>query len=267
MNTTSQLVKQLLRARSFNQPLSLESALALTPESEAEAYQVQIDVASELGWFDSNYGPQLWKLGGEIGHSTAAALDISVLKYHSEIKPLVLYVDEACTFTGLEIELAVKLKKPLKAGDGLSDAISAIGKTYLALEVCDERAEHWEALPDLFRLADHQMNRSIVLFGTPLTGWSDTLNHITPVIHLGEELINKNTLTHPQGHPLQALPWLANLSQTLYQQPLQAGTIIATGTWIGMQVISESKPFSASVKGFSKIEVLLAAKGNTINIF
>lgn len=259
MKANHQLVKRLLEARNLNTPLTLQAAIELSPKDKCEAYQVQKAVAHELGWFNTQ-GPRLWKLGGKLGYPTAAALGVSVLTHHTKSEPLVLYVDEACTFTGIELELAVKLKKPLSAGDDLNDAIAAIGETYLALEVCDERAEEWQSLPDLFQLADHHMNRKIILFGMPFEGWHDDLIHITPVIQLGQELISDKTLTHPQGHPLQALPWLANLSQGLYGRPLESGTIISTGTWAGMQMISQSKSFSASLDGFQKAEILLTSR-------
>ena len=259
MKNNHKLIEQLIKSRSLNIPLTLTSAIELAPESEFEAYQVQKTISQKLGWFDSQ-GPKLWKLGGLLGNPTAAALDLSMLKHHTKNEPLALHIGEACTFTGLEFELAVKLKRTLKASDSLDDAISAIGETYLALEICDERAEQWQFLPDLFRLADHQMNRNIVLFGLPITGWPNEFSHITPIIHLGQQLINEKILTHPQGHPLQSLPWLANLSQTLYEQPLESGTIISTGTWAGMQILSESAPFSVSLNGFPKIEALLSSK-------
>jgi len=259
MKANHQLVKRLLEARNLNTPLTLQAAIELSPKDKCEAYQVQKAVAHELGWFNTQ-GPRLWKLGGKLGDPTAAALDMSVLTHHTKREPLVLYVDEACTFTGIELELAVKLKKPLKAGDDLDDAIAAIGETYLALEICDERAEQWQSLPELFQLADHQMNRHIILFGLPFEGWHDELTHIAPVIQLGQDLISDERLTHPQGHPLQALPWLANLSQSLYGQPLESGTIISTGTWAGMQEVSQSKPFSASLEGFQKAEILLTSR-------
>lgn len=259
MKNNHQLIDQLLKARNLNTPLTLQAAIELSPKSEFEAYQVQKTVSQELGWFDSQ-GPKVWKLGGARGDSTAAALGLSTVKHHVESEPLVLHMNEACTFTGIEFELVVKLNKPLKAGDDLNDAIAAIGETYLALEICDERAEQWQSLPALFRLADHQMNRNLVLFGMPISGWIDKLLHITPVIHSGQELINAKTLTHPQGHPLQALPWLAKLSQTLYKQPLESGTIISTGTWAGMQMLSESAPFSALLNSFPKVEALLTSK-------
>lgn len=257
MNNNELLIAALLKAREENQPIPLQNAINLTPINENEAYQVQKVVSQKLGWFQQK-APKVWKLGGTKGNVTAAALAQSSLVIHSEKRPFILKSDEACSFTGLELELTVKLKKTLTSSDTFDDVISAIGEVYLSLEVCDQRAEEWQKLPSLFRLADHHMNRSIILFGDPLSNWSDDLTHISPMIKLGNKVLNEKLLSHPQGHPLEALLWLAELSQKMYQEPLVKGTIIATGAWAGIQEISKLKPFYASLKGFDDIEVLLS---------
>ena len=259
MKANEQLINALVRARNSKQPIALNEAIRLTPDNETAAYAVQKEVAQALDWF-KDQTPKLWKLGGTPGQPSAAALPQSALQYHDTNKTLMLEREDECLFTGLELELAVKLNKTLYAGDNLDNAKAAIGEVYLALEVCDQRAQQWQSLPSLFKLADHQMNRSIILCGMPLSEWDEQLMNIAPFIQLGKEVINDNTLiTHPQGHPLKMLPWLATLSEQLYQQPLQAGSIIATGAWAGIQTISESTPFKATLNNFPEIRVELTA--------
>jgi len=261
MEAHNNLISALVNARALNQPLPLQQAIKLCPQSTSDAYTIQKGIAKELGWF-KHTPPQIWKLGGTKETPTAAALDESVLHYHLNKEPHVLYESEACTFTGLELELVVKLNKTVKPGDSLNEVITAVGEVYLALEICDQRAETWEKLPDLFRLADHQMNRSLILFNQPLQEWHENLTKIAPSIHLGSEVMSDGILNHPQGHPLGALPWLASLSEELYQQPLNEGTLIATGTWSGIQMLTEDRPFFASLKGFQDIKVTLQAHKN-----
>ena len=81
METNNQLINALLKARELNQPLPLERAIELCPESTSEAYNIQKNIAKELGWFNTD-SPQIWKLGGTLKTPTAAALDKSVLQYH-----------------------------------------------------------------------------------------------------------------------------------------------------------------------------------------
>lgn len=263
MSIERTLINKLITARLSNQPLSLDEALPLTPAHAFSGYRIQAAIADALNWFDDR-GPMLWKLGGARGESSAAALGLSALTHHPAGQPLRLSAQDACTFTGLELELAVRLNKPLLPGSTLPEAIAAIGETYLALEVCDQRAEQWASLPALFRLADHQMNRRLVLLGEPLSGWQASLVNIAPSIHQGSILISDGLLSHPQGHPLAALPWLANLSQAIYGQPLAEGTVIATGTWAGLQTLTETTPFSATLDAFSPVEVSLHTDAEAI---
>jgi len=258
MDKLQSLVAQLVAARQQLKPMTYQQALDLSPSTVQQAYQVQGEVAKQLGWFKQG-GLKLWKLGGELGHSSAAALDDSLLSHHQDSCELVIPAAEACSFSALELELAVRLKQPLAYGCNLSEAKAAIGEVYLALEVCDLRADNWQQLPSLYRLADHQMNRRIILLGSPLIGWDEQYSQIAPVIKLGEQTLSRAKLTHPQGHPLAALPWLANLSQALYQQPLAAGSIIATGTWAGLQTLTPATPFFASLEGFAPVQVRLEA--------
>ncbi|SEG86170.1 fumarylacetoacetate hydrolase family protein [Marinobacterium lutimaris] len=253
---TTPLIDLLSQAWTTGPSLSAEQAKELAPKDFPEAYSIQQQVGKALGWFDAE-GPKFWKLGGPKGGSTGAGVPISLVRQVPADIPVQLFSDDACNFTALEVELAVRLGQPLEPGCTLEDACAAVAEVYLAIEVCDLRAENWQELPPTYRLADQQMSRGFLLTGTPLSGWRDELKQISPTISINDTLISEGLLSHPQDHPLAALPWLANLSAALYDAPLSEGTVIATGTWAGMHLLAPGDHFRVALEGFDSFDATL----------
>ena len=254
---SNRLTERLVQAWQQGTLLSEAEARALAPTSFAEACRVQQAVARELGWFDQQ-APSFWKLGGNAGAASAAAVPDHLVKWHTGDQPVHLCSDDAFTFTALEFELSVRLGRPLEAGATLDEARDAIAEVYLTLEVCDLRAPNAMNLPASYRLADQQMSRGFVLAGAPLEGWHETLlAQIAPRLTQNGDPLSEGTLQHPQGHPLAALPWLANLSTALYGQPLTEGSLIATGTWKGMHLLQPGDQFCAQLQGFGTVQAVL----------
>ncbi|WP_432696572.1 fumarylacetoacetate hydrolase family protein [Marinobacterium sp. YM272] len=256
---TNPLIDLLSEAWTTGSAMSTEQATKLAPADFPSAYRVQQKVAEALNWFDET-GPKFWKLGGPKGGSTGAGVTDSLVRQVPGGTPVQLFSDDACNFTALEVELAVRLGRTLEPGCTLADACSAVAEVYLAIEVCDLRAENWQELPLTYRLADQQMSRGFLLMGKPIAGWKDELKQIAPAISINDTLISEGLLTHPLDHPLAALPWLANLSVALYGTPLTAGTVIATGTWAGMHLLAPGDHFRVAVDGFDRVNVTLDAE-------
>lgn len=253
-----QLSIALATAWQSGELLDFDTALELSPTNNAEAYQVQMNVARKLGWF-ANDAPQAWKLGGPLGGSTAAPVPQSAIVHRASGKTARLSTADQFDYTALEVELIIRLGQDLPAGCTLEEAKRAICEVYLGVEVCDSRAPGWKALPPTFHLADRQMNRGLILSGVALAGWCDEMATIAPKVTLNNQIISEGPLHHPQGHPLGALPWLANLAQTFYGQPLRAGTLIATGTWNGLHLLNTNDHFSIELDGFTPFQIKLLA--------
>ncbi len=256
------LIDKLSEAWSGGPALSAEQARALAPRNHAEAYAIQRGVGKALGWF-GEAGPEFWKLGGPRGSSTAAPVPKSLIKRLAADQQVQLVDDDACQFTALEVELAVRLGEPLLPGSTLEEACAAIDAVYLAIEVCDLRASDLEQVPNTFRLADQQVNRGFLLLDNPVEGWRSDFEQITPLIKRNDDVLSHSTLTHPQGHPLTALPWLANLSAALYQAPLATGTLIATGAWAGMHMLKTGDQFHAHLDNFTPFSASLETATST----
>lgn len=253
---TNLLIDLLSSAWTTGRGLSAEQAMKLAPKDFPEAYRVQQKVAEALNWFDES-GPKFWKLGGPKGGATGAGVPQSLVRQVPGGTPVQLFSDDACNFTALEVELAVRLGQTLEPGCTLADACAAVAEVYLAIEVCDLRAENWQETPLTYRLADQQMSRGFLLTGTPISGWQDELKQISPAISINDTILSEGLLSHPQDHPLAALPWLANLSAALYGAPLSAGTVIATGSWAGMHLLAPGDRFRVAADGFDSVNITL----------
>lgn len=252
---TSELAALLAGAWRSGRPLAFDAAVAAAPDGEATAYAVQDAVAAALGWFPRGR-PGAWKMGAPTRDDapTAAPIpDAAVIAAPARL------TDPAHTLIGIEIELALRLARPLPAGASRAEAAAAVGEVLAAIEVCDVRAERWAELPPLFRLADQQMNRWLIL-GTGVAGpWSDAF--ATAGVRLavnGVERIRRIG-GHPLEDPLFLLPWLASHAAAR-GAGLAAGDLITTGTWTGLVEARPGDRIHAAFAGIGEVSMEAAAR-------
>ena len=125
----------------------------------------------------------------------------------------------------------VRLGRDLDEHADLSVARDAIDAWIPATELCDTWFDSGEHAHPLLRLADQQLNRALIL-GEPVdlaVGW--------PLQWL-ELRVNGQRQAGARGShlfsdPLNSLPWLARHAAA-HGTPLNAGDLIATGSWTGL---------------------------------
>lgn len=255
MKSMSVLSNALVEAWRSGQPLNAEAATHLAPPDEAAAYRVQREVADALGWFPSGR-PRAWKMGAatrDAEPTAAPVADAALLA-----SPAQLPATSAHTLIGVEVELAVRLARPLGAGASAADARAAVGEVLVAIEICDVRARDWPMLPPLFRLADQQMNRWLIL-GDGVEGpWRDEFatREVTLEVN-GVETVRCRG-GHPLEDPLFLLPWLAGHVAAEYPDGLQAGDVVTTGTWTGLVAAKPGDRVRASFDGIGAVEVAVS---------
>ena len=139
---------------------------------------------------------------------------------------------------GVEAEIAVVFGKDLPARTypyQQGEVLAAVRGICVAIEVCDTRLAEWESADAFSKLADHQLNVALV------TG--DDVSDLTPIDFGAQEvrtwidgvLLKKGKGCHALGNPLTLLPWLADHAGT--RNPLKAGDVVTTGSWLGMHFI------------------------------
>ncbi|MCE8040409.1 hypothetical protein [Halomonas sp. MCCC 1A11062] len=234
------LVVALAEAWRNGTPLAAETARRLAPDSRTAAYATQAVLGQRLGWWPAGR-PHAWKLA--MGQPPLAAPIPDALLLPSPAR-LASWV----SVPGIEVELAVRLSRALLPGAGRDECEAAVGETLAVIERFDVRAEGWPELPQNFLLADLQMHAGLVL-GSGVQGWpgdtSLTLNIAAPP---------GSTWQHPLGDPLALLPWLAEHAAA-QGWTLQAGDLIATGSWCGMYEVPPGGCVRARFDGIGEVEL------------
>ena len=236
------LVDALALAWQEGRPLSAEVARRLAPAGPDAAYATQSALGKRLGWWPAGR-PHGWKLA--MGQPPKAAPIPDGL-----YQPSPGQMHDRVSVAGIEVELAVRLSRPLSAGASRQEAEAAVGETLAVIEGFDVRAEHWRELPPSFLLADLQMHAGLVI-GSGVSGWAgDT--------HLSLEVTGLSTGSegwqHPLGDPLALLPWLADHAAGR-GWPLQAGDLVATGSWCGMLEVPPGGHIAATFEGVGEVSL------------
>ncbi|VVN40047.1 2-keto-4-pentenoate hydratase [Pseudomonas fluorescens] len=235
MNDVQRVAASLIRAweEGVRQPLT-----GLHLDNQAQAYEVQQQVAEAVGWF-ADAPARAWKLGGA-PHGLISAAGVPA----TEIKPSGWQLPTGyCHAAGIEGELFVRLGRDLDQHTDLAAAYAAIDAWMPGIELCDTRWIQGDQADPLLRLADRQLNRALIVGpAQDLTQSPDWAHQRVELWVDGQPVFNGNN-SHPFAEPLNSLPWLARHAVE-QGNPLRAGDLIATGSWTGIFWA----PFSARVE-------------------
>ena len=164
---------------------------------------------------------------------------------------------------GVECEIAVRLGSVILASEaphsveGVSAAVAAL---FPAIEIVDDRYADFEAREPDWRtwLADDFFGAGIVL-GEPIAEWrkldlaavhgSMRINDIEVGSGHGRDIIN--------GHPLEALVWLAN-AEAARERDLPAGWIVMLGSIVQTKWVAKGDLVAVEIEGLGAASVRFA---------
>ncbi len=218
----------LLQARRTQQPVPAPSAQLA---DAAAAYAVQGAVAAKLGWFDDG-PPRHWKSGGA---SRDAVLT------HAPLPPAGVWSSPADArdwpfqLRGVEAEVALRLGREVDAATAASfdpeQAGEWVDAMCVTIEIVDSRWVEGPKAPPLARLADLQSHGALVLgewVPFERRDWSAQVCRV----RMGDRPPAEFRGSHTLGDPLYGLPaWLRHVTA---DGSVPAGTVVTTGTWIGL---------------------------------
>jgi 2-keto-4-pentenoate hydratase len=224
------LVDELVAIRQDRKGLAEADAWAIsTPQ---EAYQVQTEVAARCDWFAG--GPPLfWKSGGPSRDSVLTHAPLppaGVVRSPGDLKEMEF------AMRGIEAEIALRLGQAVDFD--IANALDAEGAHKLvdamavSIEIVDSRWQQGMSAPVLLKLADLQSHGALVLgewvpFQT--VDWAQQSCRV----QIGEQPEVFQRGTHMLGDPAWLLPqWLRHACARFGKLP--AGTVITTGTWVGI---------------------------------
>ncbi len=252
--TADDLVAALVAARSAHRPLA-SADWAHTLADAPSAYAAQDAVAHALGWF-VGAAPLHWKSGGP---SRAGALT------HAPLPPTGVFPSGA-NLAGwplhhriIEGEIALRLGAsvtPEQAAELTPDDVdSLIEAMAVAIEVVDSRWHEVGQAPALLRLADQQSHGALVLGDWLPYARRDWATQACTAC-IGSQPAVQRTGSHSLGDPAWLLPtWLRHA--TRHGAPVPAGTVVTTGTWVGMLPARAGDAVSIEFTGIGRAELHL----------
>ncbi|NMM81351.1 2-keto-4-pentenoate hydratase [Acidovorax sp. SRB_14] len=221
----------------------------------AAAYGVQDALAQAMGWFAA--GPvRHWKSGGP---NRQAVLTHAPLPPAGVRTSPAVYSDMQFHTIGIEAEIALRLGQavsPAQAVALMPDAAgSLVDAMAVSIEIVDSRWTEGGDAPALLRLADLQSHGALVLgewVPYAMRDWAAQ----RCVARIGTREPVLRTGTHPLGDPAWLLPtWLRHLTRS--GQTVPAGTVVTTGSWVGLLPAQRGEVVVAEFEGVGSASLTL----------
>jgi 2-keto-4-pentenoate hydratase len=201
------------------------------PDAEA-AYAVQEGVARRLRWFVAGE-PSTWKVGVASG---------ALRRTHARLPPAGVWhspahaADWPFNLRGIEAEIAFRLGRDVTPQEAVAldvaDAAALIDAMCVSIEIADSRWMEGLKAPALNLLADLQSHGALVLGDWAPFAPSDWTMQVCRGA-VGSQLAVERRGSHALGDPTQLLvDWMRHATHG--GQALPAGSVVTTGSWVGI---------------------------------
>ena len=153
-----------------------------------------------------------------------------------------------------EAEIAFVLKEDIQ-GPGITkeDIISATDKIFPCFEIVDSRIDNWKIkIQDT--IADNASCGIFVIGEGACAPDKFSMDELEVVVNKNGEFLSSGFGSAVQGHPAEAVAWLAN---TLggYEIPLSKGEFILSGSLVPLEPAKAGDKFSMELKGVGTCEI------------
>lgn len=245
MSAVDEAARLLATARASGRPLDALPA-SCRPSSLEDAYAIQ-QATTELAG-DSIAG---WKVGttpeGLLAHG--GLLRSRILADGSQVAATLV------PLLGVEAEIAFRLDRALPPRpqeytyEEVAESVTALP----AIEVVDSRFRGYPNVPFLDRTADFMSNGAFIR-GEPRADWRrHDLVSLDAELTIDGRTIVRCTGGHPAKDPL--LPAVALVNELRARSGIDAGMIITTGTYTGLQFAKPGNTIVATFHGFGSASV------------
>lgn len=230
------------------------AAMAPVLRSEADAYAVLAQVAQAQGWVPADAAPAHWKSGGA---SRAATLT------HCALAPESVWPSPANAqgwpmhMRVIEAEVALRLARDVDAAQAAQIEAEQAGEWVeamtVSIELVDSRWQQGLEAPALCKLADRQCNSALVLGAWVPFERRDWAQQVCRV-RLDQEPAQEWRGTHSLQDPTWLLPaWLRHATRE--GRRVAAGTVVTTGSWVGMLPVAAGQRVEAEFPGIGRASV------------
>ncbi|SFN34537.1 fumarylacetoacetate hydrolase family protein [Variovorax sp. OV329] len=221
----------------------------------AQAYDAQDRLAQAMGWFGTAV-PGHWKSGGP---SREAVLTHAPLPPSGVRASVADYSDMHFHRPGIESEIALRLGSAVtpEAAAALTPegAAALVDAMTVSIEIVDSRWEDPANASALLRLADLQSHGALVLGAWVPYAPRDWAAQ-TCETRIGAHAPDLRQGAHSLGDPAWLLPtWLRHA--TRHGATVPAGTVVTTGSWVGVLPIRKGETVAVEFPGIGRAEARL----------
>lgn len=248
------LTDALIAARRSNRTLDA-APWTDTLQDAAQAYELQDAVAAALDWFgDDGAAPGHWKSGGG---SRSLTLTHAPLPPSGVRQSTANFDDLVFHTPGIESEIALRLARDVTPAQAAKldhgNAASLIDAMAVSVEIVDSRWQDLASTPALLRLADSQVHGALVLGNWQPYAAIDWASQRCETRVGDAELVVREG-THPLADPAWLLPaWLRHI--TRHGQTARAGTVVTTGSWVGVLPCRRGDQVTAEFPGIGAVRL------------
>lgn len=219
------------------------------------AYAVQDALAQAMGWFAPGLALH-WKSGGP---NRQAVLTHAPLPPAGVRASPARYDDMRFHTIGIEAEIALRLGQAVSPAQAAAltpaNAGALVDAMAVSIEIVDSRWSEGSAAAVLLRLADLQSHGALVLGDwVPYAARDWAAQRCVARIGTREPVVRSGT--HPLADPVWLLPtWLQHATQ--HGQTVAVGTVVTTGSWVGMLPAARGEPVQVEFDGVGRAVVQL----------
>ena len=244
--------RRLVAARQTYLP---QPATTACPLDAAGAYTAQDAVAQSFGWFNAG-APRYWKSGGA---SRDAVMTHAALPPEGVWQSPAMASNWPFRLRGVEAEVALRLGQDVTPDRAqaldLALATALVDAMCVSIEIVDSRWVEGLEAPALAKLADLQSHGALVLGPWVPFSQRDWLAQVCRV-QIGAQPPVERQGTHSLADPAFLLAaWLRHATQG--GRSVLAGTVVTTGTWVGILTASAGDLVTAEFPGIGNAAVQL----------
>jgi 2-keto-4-pentenoate hydratase len=146
---------------------------------------------------------------------------------------------------GVEAEVAFRLGTDLQPEEAL-----------VLIELCETRLADWANASSLWKLADFQSNAALII-GSGTRAWRKVdFSAQTVELVVNGKPAKRALGAHPAKDPSKLIPWM--VGHCAARGGLQAGDIIATGSWVGIVKVEPGDEIVARFPGIGEARLSLS---------
>ena len=237
LSTRVQAMAALLLQARAGGPL-VDAARERGPADLEEMYQVQDLVLHAIA---NGERPGAWKAIPPRPGTEAAASPVPAR--HVVASPANLAAGRE--LLGVEAEIAFRLGADLQPEEAM-----------VLIELCETRFADWVSASTLWKLADFQSNAALII-GTGTRAWRKIdFGAQTVELMVNGRREKQARGTHPAKDPSKLIPWM--VGHCASRGGLQAGDIIATGSWVGIVKVEPGDEIVARFPGIGEARLSLS---------